>query len=434
MPTEIDNNNMFQGAPFADRKPERKYRLFFCSSCDGWGGSEELWSGSARNLAESGHHILVSKHNVDYENQRIVSLLEAGATVEDYNIEPRIRMRFLRSAANRVLPRKMHFRFHGRQQETYVKRLYGTKYDLGVVSQGENFDGLGFVRICQRVGLPYVLVVQKVSCHTWPVDEIRSAMHEAYINARRVYFVSEHNRTLTEWQIGHRLENAEVIRNPFVTGFTDPIPYPEPIEGKFRLACVARMWVVDKGQDILLAVLAKEKWKQRNLEVSFFGEGVNRGAVEGMAKLFDLSSVKFCGFTHNIPEVWKEHHALVLASRAEGLPLVLVEAMLCGRTSIVTNVGGCAEVVEEGKTGFIAEFPDVDALDAAMERAWSSRQEWGQMGSQASLSIRTKVSSDPCGVFASKLEDLCSSLRQENREPEYQRELSSISQPIHDKF
>ena len=135
----------------------RQWRLFFCSSCDGWGGSEELWSGAARHMAGIGHHILASKHNVDFRIDRIRSLLSVGALVEDYNIEPKLKYRFLRSAANRMLPRTMHFRFHGRQIDTYVKRLAAGHYDLAVISQGDNFDGLNYVSICQRVGLPYVL-------------------------------------------------------------------------------------------------------------------------------------------------------------------------------------------------------------------------------------------------------------------------------------
>src|SRR5580658_2807140 len=134
---------------------DRKQRLFFCSSCEGWGGSEELWSGAALKMAAAGHHVLASKYNVDFGHESIKNLISAGVLLEDYNIERPIPLRFLKSAANRVLPRRMHYRFHGRQQETYIKRLGREKYDLGVVSQGENFDGLRYVHICERVGLPY---------------------------------------------------------------------------------------------------------------------------------------------------------------------------------------------------------------------------------------------------------------------------------------
>ena len=55
--------------------------------------------------------------------------------------------------------------------------------------------------------------------------------------------------------------------------------------------------------------------------------------------------------------IWAEHHALVLPSRFEGMPLVVVEAMLCGRPCIVTDVGGNAELIRDGINGFLAKAP-----------------------------------------------------------------------------
>jgi glycosyltransferase involved in cell wall biosynthesis len=67
-------------------------------------------------------------------------------------------------------------------------------------------------------------------------------------------------------------------------------------------------------------------------------------------------------------------------SRAEGSPLALVEAMLCGRPAIVSDVGGNQEWVTESQTGFVAEAPVVGLARTALERAWSARQSWHAMG------------------------------------------------------
>ncbi len=90
--------------------------------------------------------------------------------------------------------------------------------------------------------------------------------------------------------------------------------------------------------------MSKEKWKQRDVEVTFFGEGVNKQALVEMARLLDVKNVKFAGHVSDIAGIWKDYHALALPSRSEGLPLALVEAMLCGRPAIVTNAGGSAEI------------------------------------------------------------------------------------------
>src|SRR5205807_6853109 len=116
-----------------------------------------------------------------------------------------------------------------------------------------------------------------------------------------------------------------------------------------------------------------------------------------------LNNVDFPGFVSDVESIWKAHHALVLPSRTEGLPLALVEAMMCGRFGIVTNEGGTSEVVEEGRTGFIANSAKVDEFDHAMERAWAVREQWESIGRTARMRVRTMVPLDPAANFTAEL-------------------------------
>jgi glycosyltransferase involved in cell wall biosynthesis len=169
--------------------------------------------------------------------------------------------------------------------------------------------------------------------------------------------------------------------------------------------------LLDKGQDILLRVLAQEKWKKRNLFVSFVGHGINREGLIELAKRLEVSNVSFPGYTKDVHGIWKEHHALIMPSRCEGLPLALVEAMLCGRTAIVTNVGGNSEVVEDGVTGFLAPAASEVDVDEALERAWERRKEWREMGQLAAKRVRELVPAEPAADFADYLVDAVETLR-----------------------
>src|SRR5207302_9630934 len=104
------------------------------------------------------------------------------------------------------------------------------------------------------------------------------------------------------------------------------------------------------------------------------------------------------------------HQASVLAWRTEGLPLALIEAMMWGRFGIVTNEGGSAEAVKEGRTGFIASAAKVDELDHAMERAWAVREQWESIGKAAGRAVKTMVPPDPVASFTAKLLGLVDSL------------------------
>ncbi len=122
--------------------------------------------------------------------------------------------------------------------------------------------------------------------------------------------------------------------------------------------------------------------------------------------MLDLQGVRLVGQVSSIEEIWAKNHALILPSRFEGLPLVIVEAMLCGRMVITSNVAGNAQYLREGVTGFIAEAPTPALLDDALERAWGKRGDWEAMGKTARRDALDVLPSDPIESFTDKLTSL----------------------------
>jgi len=119
-----------------------------------------------------------------------------------------------------------------------------------------------------------------------------------------------------------------------------------------------------------------------------------------------LTNVEFVGQQNNIEEIWSKHHALVLPSRFEGMPLALVEAMLCRRTCVVTDVAGHRELVRDGINGFVAQAPTAELLDVAMNRLWEARSRIKEMGHTAGEDVRRWVSRDPVEDFVQLLVNL----------------------------
>jgi glycosyltransferase involved in cell wall biosynthesis len=227
-------------------------------------------------------------------------------------------------------------------------------------------------------------------------------LRAVYSQAQACFFVSEHNRRLTEEQLELDLPHGVIVRNPFLVPWEPRNDWPDERSG-LRLACIGRLYPMEKGQDLLLRVLARDQWRERPLFVTFYGSGHQAAGLEGMARRLGLANVSFAGFVREPAAIWNDHHGLILPTRCEGLPLVLVEAMLSGRIPIVTNVGGNAEVVDDGVTGFLAAAPTEDALDEAMERAWQRRDEWRDIGEAAAIKIRTLVPSNPAEAMAANL-------------------------------
>ncbi|MFM7900935.1 MAG: glycosyltransferase, partial [Bacteroidota bacterium] len=99
-------------------------------------------------------------------------------------------------------------------------------------------------------------------------------------------------------------------------------------------------------------------------------------------------------------EIWSENHALVLTSHYEGLPIVIIEAGLFGRTCVVTNVSGNAELISENVDGFSAHTDSQEAIDEALERAWSKRFEWQQMGDLLRRKLLNIIPDQPGKILA----------------------------------
>jgi glycosyltransferase involved in cell wall biosynthesis len=377
-------------------------RITFISGMSGypWGGSEMLWSEAAIRLSEMGHEVQasvvrwpVTPRSVMYLKHRGVHVLERGRRRQG------LIKRFLNNAKIRlgILPEL--------NQDCW--NILAFKPDLVCVSHGATSCGIEWMQRCMHLGIPYVSVAQANFEQWWPDDQRALAIRTAYEGARKAFFVSHANLALFEKQLGISLNNAEVIWNPFNVRWNACPPWPESVE-TVCLACVGRLEPGAKGQDLLFQVLALPKWRERPVTLTLFGNGPWEKNLRLLAEMLGITDrVTFAGHVEDIEKVWSTHHVLVLPSRYEGLPLSMVEAMLCGRPVIVTDVAGNSEPLEDNITGYIAESPSVRHLDEAMERAWHHRYEWRSIGAAAGLSIRKQIPQDPAQVFIEKLLTLC---------------------------
>jgi glycosyltransferase involved in cell wall biosynthesis len=260
---------------------------------------------------------------------------------------------------------------------------------------------------CHRQKIPYVRLIQNAGERWWPNDSSLDVLTEAYLGAAACCFVSEGNQRLVETQMGVRFPNAHVVWNAPVVWPATPLRWPDD-SANLNLACVGRLEPDAKGQDLLFRVLSKPQWKQRPIRVSVIGSGQSGKAVRKLAEMLGLNepALRFQGTVSDITKVWLNHHALILPSREEGMPLAALEAMACGRVPILTAVAGNPELVVDNKTGFLAAAPTFQFVDEAMERAWHRRIDWQSMGEAAAVSLRRLLPIDPGVAFANLVSGL----------------------------
>ncbi len=184
----------------------------------------------------------------------------------------------------------------------------------------------------------------------------------------------------------------------------DPARYDRPAlppRPGLHLVFVGRITPI-KGLRVLIDALVRAHETHPDLTLTLVGDGDDRAGLERLARPLG-DAVRFVGFQsqEGVAEAVAAADALVLPSFAEGLPVVLMEALAAGKPVIATQVAGVGELVEHGVSGHLVPASDVQALAAAIttlaDTPPEQRAEMGRAG-------REKVRADfDAGLEAARI-------------------------------
>jgi colanic acid/amylovoran biosynthesis glycosyltransferase len=135
----------------------------------------------------------------------------------------------------------------------------------------------------------------------------------------------------------------------------------------FRLCTVARL-APQKGLPLLLDALARTALP---ISLDIVGDGPGREALQSRVELLGLGEcVRFLGSRdgEGVRAALGNAHVFVLPSFAEGLPVVIMEALAAGRPVISSAIAGTIELVDN-QCGWLVPAGDVDALVAVLKEA-----------------------------------------------------------------
>ncbi len=135
-----------------------------------------------------------------------------------------------------------------------------------------------------------------------------------------------------------------------------------------RLVCVGRL-CEQKGQLLLVQAAARLAREGCAFELVLVGDGEMRAAVERAAHSLGVANrLRITGWAsgERVREELVGARAMVLPSFAEGLPVVLMEALALGRPVLTTYIAGIPELVTPGEHGWLFPAGSVDALADAM--------------------------------------------------------------------
>ncbi|HVI45454.1 MAG TPA: glycosyltransferase family 4 protein [Chitinophaga sp.] len=174
--------------------------------------------------------------------------------------------------------------------------------------------------------------------------------------------------------------------------FLSSIPAGQPL----RFVLPARL-LYDKG--VLEYVEAAREIKMRYPDVEFnllgFLNVNNPSAVSAatMQEWVDEGVVNYLGSKDDVRTTLISHHCVVLPSYREGMSMVLMESAALERPIIASNIPGCKQIVEDGKTGFLCRPKDKADLARQMEKFILLDQETRiNMGRQARKKMMNEFS------------------------------------------
>lgn len=189
--------------------------------------------------------------------------------------------------------------------------------------------------------------------------------------------------TLADWP------KVQVVHCGLDTAFFGDAAEP-PSEAP-RLVCVGRL-CEQKGQLLLIEAAALLKREGVSLDLVLAGDGEMRAVIEAAIARHGLGGhVRITGPITNaqVREELRQARALVLASFAEGLPVVVMEALAIGRPVLATRITGIPELVRDGSEGWLFEAGSVEALAQAMRTCLAAPADtlrrMGEAGRQRAL-------------------------------------------------
>lgn len=251
-------------------------------------------------------------------------------------------------------------------------RLFGEDYDIVIASQ--LFMGLIALFARPRRSGTSLLIVEHSSLDYW--RESRKLKDRIVFKLARLFLgkvdqigaVSRETAAAINEQFRNLKQPAAYLPNPVLNG-DEPVFKRDDLQssGRSGIVFAGRLAPEKRVTDIISAfeLIAGEV----SDDLIILGDGLEmNNCVQLVDDLGINGRVHFKGFVDNVKEYFESSRCLVLASEFEGLPTVLIEAMAQGSQVVSTNCPtGPAEILDNGKYGYLIEIGDIKGLSRAMK-------------------------------------------------------------------
>lgn len=176
----------------------------------------------------------------------------------------------------------------------------------------------------------------------------------------------------------------------------------DPQTSLLGMVAVLRSW---KGHLVFLQALRRVRQGRPDVRAVLVGDGPFRPVIQDAIRAHGLEGhVRLLGHREDVPDVLSGLDVVVSASTAaEGIPQALLQALAMCRPVVASDVGGVAEVIRPGETGWLVPAGDPEALAGAIVEALTDRPRARRMGTQGRKLVESEHSLEAMGEQVERL-------------------------------
>ena len=273
--------------------------------------------------------------------------------------------------------------------------FYHLAYFAEAVIVGRWMRELGVSHVHASFSATVALIASRIFPVTWSFgvygfgelhDPVATHLTERIQRALFVRSISKHGRGQLMLSCD-RNQWSKLLYSPLGIDVSDFLPKEknQASGSPANLLCVGRL-SQEKGQALLLEAVASLVCRSRELRLHIVGDGPDRRWLENYANQLGISAhVVFEGWVdgRRLTALYCQTDIFILPSLAEGIPMVLMEAMAMEIPCVAPRVSGIPELIEHGVDGLLFAVADVDELCQAVRNFLDSGELRFRIGKKA---------------------------------------------------
>lgn len=343
------------------------FTILFSNTIPGkiWGGGEKWILMAAHGLREKGHRILIAgrKDSVFLERART-------ATFETYEFN-------------------IHASFNPLKSLSMVRFLKQQSIDVIILNFKKDIRVAGLAARYAKV--PVILARNGVQLFSnkWLDKTTVSLLDGIITNTQTIKHIYDSFAWMPENFVKVIYNGVRIPEKGDIINIKKLHKIPED---HFVFGSAGRL-SPQKGFDLLIWAMSLLKKKNVPITVLIAGDGKHKLTLEHLNRSHNTQDrVRFIGFVEDTDTFIRSVDAVVLPSRAEGMPNFILEAMALGQIALATRVNGIQELLKHDENGFVTPPQDVEALAHSMEYVIQQRQRFPIVQKNALETVRTQYS------------------------------------------